>query len=104
LLKSNEDASFADSIEATMNGDTVFTIQDQSSPKDPGVQQDPNNPGQNPGNPTPSPSPNPKKKTSVIVPWWGWLGLAAVAGGIAAGVATDGGQGSAQNRVSSPQP
>jgi hypothetical protein len=102
-LKSGEDVIFADAIEATISNDTVFTIQDQTNQKDqtqkdPGA-QDPNNPV-----PSPSPSPSPKKKNAVIVPWWGWLGLAGTAGGIAAGVAAHGGERSSQNRVSSSQP
>jgi hypothetical protein len=106
LLKSGEDAIFADSIQASMSGDTVFTIQDQgaqkdSGQKDPGAQPDPNTPGQNP---TPTPSPSPKKKTAVMVPWWGWAGLAAAAGGIAAGMATHGAEQPSLNRVSSTLP
>jgi hypothetical protein len=106
LLKSGEDAVFADSIQASMSGDTVFTILDQSSQKDtpqkdPGAQPDPNTPGQNP---TPTPSPSPRRKTAVIVPWWGWVGLAAAAGGIAGGLATHGSETPTQNRVSSTLP
>ena len=106
LLKSGEDAVFADSIQASMSGDTVFTIQDQSSQKDtpqkdPGAQPDPTTPGQSP---TPTPSPSPRTKTAVIVPWWGWLSLAAAAGGIAGGLATRGSETPTQNRVSSTLP
>jgi hypothetical protein len=101
-LKSGDDGVFADSIEATMTGDTVFTIQDQGTPKD-----QPRDAGaQNPGTPlpSPSPSPSPRKKNAVIVPWWGWLSMAGAAGSIAAGIATNGGERSSSNRVSSTLP
>src|SRR5262245_37055760 len=86
VLKAGDDARFAESIEAAMTSDTVFTIQDQGAQKDQG-QKDSSSQG--PANPTPSPSPSPspKRRTAVIVPWWGWVGLAGAAGGIAAGVA-----------------
>jgi hypothetical protein len=102
-LKSGDDAVFAESIEATMTGDTVFTIQDQGTPKDHG----PKDAGaQNPNIPVPdaSPSPSPKRRNAVIAPWWGWLGMAGAAGGIAAGIATHGGERSSANRVSSTLP
>jgi hypothetical protein len=106
LLKSGDDAVFAESVQASMSGDTVFTIQDQGSQKDPGqkdpaAQPDPNNPGQNPA---PTPSPSPRRKRAVIVPWWGWFGLAAAAGGIAAGMAGNGNENPSPNRVSSTLP
>jgi hypothetical protein len=102
LLKSGDDAIFADSVQASMSGDTVFTIQDQAGQKDPGqkdpgAQPDPNNPGQNPA---PTPSPSPRRKRAVIVPWWGWFGLAGAAGGIAAGMASHGNETPSPNRVS----
>jgi len=106
LLKSGDDAVFAESVQAIMNGDTVFTIQDQGAHKDPGqkdpaAQPDPSNPGQNPA---PTPSPSPRRKRAVIVPWWGWFGLAGAAGGIAAGMAGHGDETPSPNRVSSSQP
>jgi hypothetical protein len=102
-LKSGDDAVFADSIEAIMTGDTVFTIQDQGTPND-SSSKDAG--GQNPNTPlpAPSPSPSPKRRNAVIVPWWGWLGLAGAAGGIAAGMATHGGERSSTSRVSSTLP
>jgi ferric-dicitrate binding protein FerR (iron transport regulator) len=102
-LKSGDDAVFADSVEATMTGDTVFTIQDQGTSKDQG-QKDPGAQNPNTPLPTPSPSPSPRRKNAVIVPWWGWLGMAGAAGGIAAGIATHGGERSSTNRVSSSLP
>src|SRR5262245_56573740 len=102
-LKSGENALFTDAIDATMSCDTVFTIQDQGAQKDQG-QKDSGTRDQNNPAPSPSPSPNSKKKTAVMVPWWGWLGLAGTAGGIAAGIATHGGERTSQSRVSSTLP
>ena len=102
-LRSGENALFTDAIEATMSGDTVFTIQDQGAQKDQG-QKDSGTPDQNKPAPSPSPSPGSKRKPAVIVPWWGWFGLAGAAGGIAAGIATHGGERNPSSRVSSTLP
>src|SRR5262245_53904373 len=102
-LSSGEDAVFAEAIEATMSADTVFTIQDQSAQKDQG-QKDAGTPNANNPAPAPSPSPSPKRRRAVVVPWWGWLGLAGTAGGITAGMMTRGGERPSPNRVSSTLP
>jgi len=102
-MRSGDDAVFADSIEAIMTGDTVFTIQDQGTPKDPG-QKDAGTQNPNTPLPSPSPSPSPKRRNAVVAPWWGWLGMAGAAGGIAAGIATHGGERSSTSRVSSTLP
>jgi len=97
-LAAGEDAEFAGAVELTLGDGTVFAVQNQnqSQAKNSSTGQDPNQSGTN----TPPPS---KKRRYTVIPWWGYVAFAGVAGGIAAGVITDHDSGRS-NRISNAVP